>query len=163
MLAGTSGLLVNGVLKEHWGRPRTIDVAQFGGIEHFVAWWDPRGDCPKNCSIHVAASALASEQQPSRCRRSREPETRSLQYPNRSWKFTCGWLPQCGALRQNHSIALRCRERAPSTSSNRPHALHMIFEISAERRREDRDERAVTRPRAAAPMVLSETPFAPPR
>jgi membrane-associated phospholipid phosphatase len=26
-------------------------VAQFGGEEHFVAWWDPRGDCPKNCSF----------------------------------------------------------------------------------------------------------------
>ena len=45
------GLLVNVTLKEHWGRPRPIDVAQFGGNEHFVAWWDPRGDCPKNCSF----------------------------------------------------------------------------------------------------------------
>jgi membrane-associated PAP2 superfamily phosphatase len=45
------GLLVNVVLKEHWGRPRPIDVAQFGGDQHFVAWWDPRGDCPSNCSF----------------------------------------------------------------------------------------------------------------
>jgi lipid A 4'-phosphatase len=45
------GLLVNITLKDHWGRPRPIDVAQFGGDEHFVAWWDPRGDCPSNCSF----------------------------------------------------------------------------------------------------------------
>ena len=45
------GLLVNVGLKDYWGRPRPIDVTQFGGSEHFVAWWDPRGDCPKNCSF----------------------------------------------------------------------------------------------------------------
>jgi membrane-associated PAP2 superfamily phosphatase len=50
-LALGPGLLVNVVLKDHWGRPRPIDVAQFGGSEHFVAWWDPRGDCPANCAF----------------------------------------------------------------------------------------------------------------
>ncbi len=45
------GLLVNVALKDHWGRSRPIDVTQFGGAEHFVAWWDPRGDCPNNCSF----------------------------------------------------------------------------------------------------------------
>ena len=50
-LALGPGVLVNGVLKEHWGRSRPIDVAQFGGTEHFVAWWDPRGDCPANCGF----------------------------------------------------------------------------------------------------------------
>ncbi len=45
------GLFVNVLLKDHWGRPRPIDVAQFGGSEHFVPWWDPRGDCPNNCSF----------------------------------------------------------------------------------------------------------------
>jgi membrane-associated PAP2 superfamily phosphatase len=50
-LALGPGLLVNGVLKEHWGRSRPIDVAQFGGPKHFVAWWDPRGDCPSNCGF----------------------------------------------------------------------------------------------------------------
>src|SRR5262249_58444709 len=24
---------------------------EFGGDEHFRPWWDPRGDCPKNCSF----------------------------------------------------------------------------------------------------------------
>jgi membrane-associated PAP2 superfamily phosphatase len=50
-LALAPGVLANMVLKEHWGRPRPIDVAQFGGDEHFRPWWDPRGDCPKNCSF----------------------------------------------------------------------------------------------------------------
>ncbi len=58
------GLLVNVVLKDHWGRPRPIDVTQFRGDQHFVAWWDPRGDCPSNCSfvsgdVSGAAWALA--------------------------------------------------------------------------------------------------------
>jgi membrane-associated PAP2 superfamily phosphatase len=50
MLLGP-GLLVNVALKDHWGRSRPIDVTQFGGQEHFVPWWNPRGDCPNNCSF----------------------------------------------------------------------------------------------------------------
>ncbi|HEY7228771.1 MAG TPA: phosphatase PAP2 family protein [Pseudolabrys sp.] len=50
-MALAPGLLVNGVLKDHWGRPRPIDVTQFGGNQNFVAWWDPRGDCPSNCAF----------------------------------------------------------------------------------------------------------------
>jgi lipid A 4'-phosphatase len=45
------GLLVNVLLKDHWGRPRPIDVTQFGGNDQFVAWWDPRGNCPSNCAF----------------------------------------------------------------------------------------------------------------
>lgn len=45
------GLLVNVVLKDHWGRSRPIDVTQLGGAETFVPWWDPRGDCPANCAF----------------------------------------------------------------------------------------------------------------
>jgi lipid A 4'-phosphatase len=50
-LALAPGLVANLVFKEHWSRPRPIDVADFGGAEHFRPWWDPRGDCPKNCSF----------------------------------------------------------------------------------------------------------------
>jgi membrane-associated phospholipid phosphatase len=50
-LALGPGVVANLVFKEHWGRPRPIDVTQFGGTEHFRPWWDPRGDCPKNCSF----------------------------------------------------------------------------------------------------------------
>jgi lipid A 4'-phosphatase len=45
------GVLTNVVLKDHWGRPRPIDVQQFGGDYRFEPWWDPRGDCPNNCSF----------------------------------------------------------------------------------------------------------------
>ena len=66
------GLMANVGLKDHWGRSRPIDVTQFGGTDHFVAWWDPRGDCPNNCSFvsgdvsgafwAVAPAALAPPQ-----------------------------------------------------------------------------------------------------
>ncbi len=50
-LALGPGILTNLVLKDHWGRPRPIDVQQFGGDYRFVPWWDPRGACPNNCSF----------------------------------------------------------------------------------------------------------------
>jgi lipid A 4'-phosphatase len=50
-LALAPGIVANNLLKDHWGRPRPIDVTVFGGDERFVPWWDPRGDCPKNCSF----------------------------------------------------------------------------------------------------------------
>ena len=71
-LALAPGLLVNVVLKDHWGRPRPIDVVELGGTQRFVPWWDPRGDCPANCSFvsgdvagafwAVAPAALAPPQ-----------------------------------------------------------------------------------------------------
>jgi membrane-associated PAP2 superfamily phosphatase len=45
------GLFVNSVLKDYWSRSRPIDVTPLGGSERFVAWWDPRGECPGNCSF----------------------------------------------------------------------------------------------------------------
>src|SRR5260370_11293063 len=50
-LALGPGIVTNSILKDHWGRSRPIDVMAFGGDEHFVPWWDPRGDCPGNCSF----------------------------------------------------------------------------------------------------------------
>jgi lipid A 4'-phosphatase len=50
-LALGPGVLTNVVLKDHWGRPRPIDVQQFGGDYRFEPWWDPRGDCSNNCSF----------------------------------------------------------------------------------------------------------------
>src|SRR5204862_954615 len=50
-LAIAPGLMANFALKEHWGRSRPIDVKEFRGAERFVPWWDPRGDCPTNCSF----------------------------------------------------------------------------------------------------------------
>jgi lipid A 4'-phosphatase len=50
-LALGPGILTNLLLKEHWGRPRPIDLQEFGGDYRFKPWWDPRGDCPNNCSF----------------------------------------------------------------------------------------------------------------
>jgi membrane-associated PAP2 superfamily phosphatase len=50
-LALGPGLLTNVILKDHWGRPRPIDVQQFFGDYRFVPWWSPRGGCPDNCSF----------------------------------------------------------------------------------------------------------------
>jgi lipid A 4'-phosphatase len=50
-LALGPGVLTNLVLKDHWGRARPIDVQQFGGAYRFTPGWDPRGDCPNNCSF----------------------------------------------------------------------------------------------------------------
>jgi lipid A 4'-phosphatase len=50
-LALGPGLLVNVALKDHWGRPRPIDITRLGGTEHFVPWWNWHGDCPGNCSF----------------------------------------------------------------------------------------------------------------
>jgi lipid A 4'-phosphatase len=50
-LALAPGLLVNVLLKNHWDRPRPVTVMEFGGSERFVSWWDPRGQCRKNCSF----------------------------------------------------------------------------------------------------------------
>jgi membrane-associated phospholipid phosphatase len=50
-LALGPGVLVNLGLKDYWSRPRPVDVTNFGGNERFVPWWDPRGDCDKNCSF----------------------------------------------------------------------------------------------------------------
>lgn len=37
------GLVVNGILKPAWGRPRPRHVVQFGGAESYRAWWQPGG------------------------------------------------------------------------------------------------------------------------
>ena len=58
-LALGPGLLVNVGLKNHWGRPRPGRIAQFGGDEQFVPWWQPNGGCPKNCSF-VSGEASAA-------------------------------------------------------------------------------------------------------
>jgi membrane-associated PAP2 superfamily phosphatase len=50
-LALGPGVLTNLILKDHWGRERPIDVQQFGGPDRFTPWWDPRGNCPNNCSF----------------------------------------------------------------------------------------------------------------
>jgi lipid A 4'-phosphatase len=59
-LALGPGLLVNGVLKEHWSRPRPGEVVEFGGSLPFVPWWDPRGGCEQNCSFVSGETSQAT-------------------------------------------------------------------------------------------------------
>ncbi len=54
------GLLVNGILKPYWGRPRPISITEFGGSQAFVNWWDPTGTCPQNCSFVSGEAATAA-------------------------------------------------------------------------------------------------------
>lgn len=45
------GLIVNFVLKDHWGRPRPWRVTDFGGDQPFVGVWRITRECVSNCSF----------------------------------------------------------------------------------------------------------------
>jgi lipid A 4'-phosphatase len=55
----SAGVLTNLTFKSYWGRPRPVTVTQFHGSESFVAWWDPRGSCGRNCSFFSGEGATA--------------------------------------------------------------------------------------------------------
>jgi lipid A 4'-phosphatase len=55
----SAGIFTNLGFKSYWGRPRPVVVTQFGGTEAFVAWWDPRGTCGRNCSFFSGEGATA--------------------------------------------------------------------------------------------------------
>jgi membrane-associated PAP2 superfamily phosphatase len=55
----SAGVLTNLTFKSYWGRPRPVTVKQFNGTEAFVAWWDPRGSCGRNCSFFSGEGATA--------------------------------------------------------------------------------------------------------
>lgn len=44
-------ILVNGILKAHWGRARPADIVEFGGAHQFTPFWQPADQCLKNCSF----------------------------------------------------------------------------------------------------------------
>jgi len=57
------GLLVNGLLKNNWGRARPAQVTDFGGQADFTPFWQIADQCQSNCSFvsgeGSAAVALA--------------------------------------------------------------------------------------------------------
>lgn len=55
----SAGVLTNFTFKSFWGRPRPVAVTEFNGKLPFVAWWDYRGQCPKNCSFFSGEGATA--------------------------------------------------------------------------------------------------------
>src|SRR5215470_12517393 len=52
-------VLTNLTFKSYWGRPRPVVVTEFNGPDKFVAWWDPRGSCDRNCSFFSGEGATA--------------------------------------------------------------------------------------------------------
>lgn len=50
-------LVVNGVLKNHWGRARPVQVQQFGGDKIFTPAWVLSSQCEKNCSFTSGETA----------------------------------------------------------------------------------------------------------
>lgn len=59
-LALGPGLLTNGLLKEHSGRPRPYFTDQFGGDWAFRPWYDFGGECPTNCSFPSGETATSA-------------------------------------------------------------------------------------------------------
>jgi membrane-associated PAP2 superfamily phosphatase len=55
----SAGILTNLTFKTYWGRPRPVVVTEFAGDQQFVAWWDPRGGCARNCSFFSGEGATA--------------------------------------------------------------------------------------------------------
>ncbi len=51
--------LVNGVMKELWGRVRPRDIVEFGGALDFTPAWQVYGHCASNCSF-VSGEASSS-------------------------------------------------------------------------------------------------------
>jgi lipid A 4'-phosphatase len=58
-LTMSAGVLTNFTFKTYWGRPRPVLVTEFNGELPFVAWWDPRGRCGRNCSFFSGEGATA--------------------------------------------------------------------------------------------------------
>jgi lipid A 4'-phosphatase len=55
----SAGVLTNLTFKSYWGRPRPMMVTQFNGPWEFVPYWDPRGECERNCSFFSGEGATA--------------------------------------------------------------------------------------------------------
>ncbi len=58
-LALGPGLLVNVVLKDHWHRPRPVQVVEFGGADPFRPYDRLDGRCTRNCSFVSGEGASA--------------------------------------------------------------------------------------------------------
>lgn len=53
------GIVVNGILKEHWGRARPDTVTDFGGERLFAGPFWPSDQCAHNCSFVSGEAAAA--------------------------------------------------------------------------------------------------------
>ncbi len=53
------GLIVNGILKDHWGRARPHQIVEFGGDAAFSSVWGLSDQCQRNCSFASGEGASA--------------------------------------------------------------------------------------------------------
>lgn len=58
VLAIGPGLIVNVILKDHWGRARPYDVVQFGGMSPFTPAFVISDACRSNCSFVSGHAAM---------------------------------------------------------------------------------------------------------
>lgn len=61
VLVAGPGLVVNELLKDHWGRARPGQIVEFGGTQQFTPALLPTDQCGGNCSFvsgHVAAAFM---------------------------------------------------------------------------------------------------------
>lgn len=52
------GIIVNTVLKDHWGRARPVQIEAFGGIKQFTPAPLPADQCARNCAFVSGHAAL---------------------------------------------------------------------------------------------------------
>jgi len=57
-LALGPGLVVNTVLKDHWGRARPTQIVEFGGTQKFTPAFVPADQCATNCSFPAGDPAV---------------------------------------------------------------------------------------------------------
>lgn len=55
----SAGVFSNFLFKGHWNRPRPVATQELGGALAFKPWWDPRGNCPRNCSFYSGEASTA--------------------------------------------------------------------------------------------------------
>ena len=55
----SAGVLTNLTFKTFWGRPRPVMVSEFNGPWQYKAWWNPTGQCGRNCSFFSGEGATA--------------------------------------------------------------------------------------------------------
>ncbi len=53
-------VIINWVLKNHWGRARPVQVDEFGGTAHFEPAWRISHECASNCSFTSGHAANAA-------------------------------------------------------------------------------------------------------
>jgi lipid A 4'-phosphatase len=59
-LALGPGLLVNVILKDHWGRPRPTTITAFGGGNPYAPVWEISDFCVRNCSFVAGEASTAA-------------------------------------------------------------------------------------------------------